>query len=145
MHKKYFISFVLAFLLLIFSCSYSFAAIENSNTKNAVMDAGNSIGQAAVSTKNAIVSGMQDIGNGIETMGNDAMNTIGTTGNDMSNTMWTAESDYTATRTATANNNLLGLSDTAWTWLILGIVGAAIVGLVWYYGSQYERRNYDHD
>lgn len=145
MHKKYFISFLLASLFILFSLSYSFAAVENSNTKNAVMNAGNSIGQAAVSTKNAIVSGIQDIGNGMESLGNDAMNTIGNTGNGMENAMWTAEGNYTATRTATANNNWLGLSDTAWTWLILGIVGAVIVGLVWYYGAQYERRNYDHD
>lgn len=145
MHKKYFVSLILATLLLIFSCSCSFAAVKNSNTKNAVMNAGNSIGQAAVSTKNAIVSGVQDIGNGIGTMGNDAMSAIGNAGNGMANTMWSAEGNYTATKTATANNNLLGLSDTAWTWLILGIVGAAIVGLVWYYGAQYERRNYDHD
>jgi len=74
-------------------------------------------------------------------MENDATNTLGT--ND--GMLDTTDGNYTATRTATTNNNFLGMSDTAWTWLILGIVGAAIVGLVWYYGAQYEHRNYNND
>ena len=52
-----------------------------------------------------------------------------------------ATSDYNATKTST-NSNLMGMSSQSWTWLILGIVGVVIVGLVWYYGAQYEHSNY---
>ena len=37
------------------------------------------------------------------------------------------------------------MSDTMSTWLIMGLVGAVIIGLIWYYGAQYEHRNYDND
>ena len=70
-----------------------------------------------------------------------AGNTVGT----VTGTLDNGRSDYTATRTATTNDNLFGMSNTAWTWLILGIVGIVIVALVWYYGAQYEHRNYDND
>lgn len=45
---------------------------------------------------------------------------------------------YTATRTATTTNTgLFGMdASTMWTWLILAILGVAIVALVWSYGKQ---------
>lgn len=144
MHKRKLITFFALFLFITLSFSYSFALNETSNTKNVMMSAGNSIGNAAVSTKNALTTGMQDIGNGLSNMGSAAMNTMENATNGMTSAFTMENSNYEATRTAT-NNNLLGLSDTAWTWLIVGIIGAAIVGLVWYYGAQYEHKNYDHN
>lgn len=152
MNKKIFITLLVISLLLI-SASCSFAATTAmNNTKNAVMNTGNNIGNAVVNAKNAVVNGTTGIANGAATLGKDAMNTAGTIGNDTRNTVGTTANtlnngndDYTATRTATTNNNLFGMSNSAWTWLILGIVGIAIVGLVWYYGAQYEHRNYDND
>ena len=48
-------------------------------------------------------------------------------------------SSYTATRTATTtNNNFLGMDPNMLTWLIMAIVGAAIIGLVWYYAKEHE-------
>ena len=47
----------------------------------------------------------------------------------------TTNSNYNASRTSTAT--VLGMNATAWTWLIVGIVGVAIVALVWFYGKEH--------
>lgn len=150
--KKKFLFLTLVSLFLITLCSYSFATSNMMNSaKNTVMNAGNAIGNAATSTMNAIGNGVQGIANGAANLGDDAMNGAREMGNDTMNTLdttattlGTQDTDYTATRTGT-DTNLLGLSDTVWTWLILGIVGIAIVGLVWYYGAQYDHKNYSND
>lgn len=153
MNKKILITLSIFCLLIMTICSYSFAANDGmNNAKNAVMNAGNAVGSAVEGAKNAVVDGAKGITNGAATLGKDAANTTKNIGNDAKNTVGTVtgtldngRSDYTATRTATTNDNLFGMSNTAWTWLILGIVGIVIVALVWYYGAQYEHRNYDND
>lgn len=35
----------------------------------------------------------------------------------------------------------MGLNATAWTWLILGIAGIAIIAVVWYYSAQLTSEN----
>ena len=60
-------------------------------------------------------------------------------GNDRTNS-----NTYIATRTSTTDSRFMGMNATAWTWLILGIAGIAIVALVWYYGSQM-RTNHDDE
>ena len=149
MNKKIFISLLLISLFLITFCSYSFAA---TTAGNAVMNAGNSVGNAVKGATNAVVNGARGLTNGTSNIMNDMTNAEGDTENDATNTLatndgmlGTTNGDYTATRTATGNNNLLGMSDTTWTWIILAIVGLAIVALVWYYGAQYEHRNYNND
>ena len=149
MLKKFIaITLITAFLLILTISTYSYA---NTQAGNAVMNAGNSIGNAAMSVKNGVVNGVKSIGNGATRIANDSMNATEDMTNDATNTIEgttgildNGNDDYTATRTAT-NNNILGMSDTTWTWLILGIVGLSIVGLVWYYGAQYEHRNYEND
>ena len=153
MSKRMFSTILIVTLFIISLCSYSFAASDTMNqAKDAVMNAGNSIGSAAVTAKNAVVDGAKDITNGASTVGKDAVNTTEDAGRDGMNVLGDTASvlddgdrDYTATRTATGDSNLLGMSTTTWTWLILGIVGIIIVALVWYYGSQYEHRNYNND
>lgn len=150
--KKKFLFLTLFAFLLISLCSYSFAATNMMNSaKNTVMNAGNAISNAATSTMNAIGNGARDIVNGTETLGNDAINSaekmdsdaMGNFDNAVS-TLGTDSSDYIAERTA-STSNLLGFSNTTWTWLILGVVGIAIVALVWYYGAQYDHRDYSND
>ena len=53
--------------------------------------------------------------------------------------------NYTATRTAADEGTLLGMNATAWTWLIIGMVGIAIIALVWYYSMQHDTidKNYE--
>lgn len=147
MNKKIFITILMFSLLIITTCSYCFAA---PNIKNDVMKAENAVGNVAVTAKNAVVNGTTEIVNGAKNLGKDAVNTTGIIGNDVKNTATSTtgmvtnmgNTNYTATRTSNNNSNLFGLSSAAWTWLILGIVGVVIVGLVWYYGSQYEHRNF---
>lgn len=153
MNKKIFITILMFSIISLSFCSYSFA--ENgamNNAKDAVMNTGNSIGNAVAGATNAVVDGARDLGNTAASAGNSIMNANGDTESDATNTLDNnggmldnTDGNYTATRTSTNNDNLLGLSDNTWTWLILGIVGLAIVGLVWYYGAQYEHRNYTND
>ena len=136
MNKKMFSIILILSLFLISICSFSFAATEALNsTKNAVMNVGNAIG-----------NGVKDVANGAANLGKDAVNTTQAAGNSIAGatSMNNDGMDYTATRTS-ADNTVLGLSSTAWTWLILGIVGIVIVALVWYYGAQYEHKNYNHE
>ena len=112
---------------------------------NAVKNAGNAIGNAAAQTGNTIVSGTRNLLNDVTNIGNDAMNGAENMTGDTATMYSTENDDYTAQRTATGNTGLFGMSDTMSTWLILGIVGAIIIGLVWYYSAQYEHRNYNND
>ena len=55
---------------------------------------------------------------------------------------------YTSTRTSTdiaTDNTVLGMSSTAWTWLILGIATIAIIAVVWYYSMQFTNNNTRND
>ena len=146
MNKKIFFTLLLTLLFIITVCSCSFA---NTNAGNKLMNAGKSVGNAVGDTAGAIVDGAKDLTRGASNM---ITNAKGDIENDATNTLATTDGifgmdddNYTATRTSTANNNLLGMSDTTWTWMILGIVGAIIIALVWYYSSQYEHRNYNND
>ena len=143
MKNKFLISTLLFTLCIVFLCSYSFANNMMQSAGNAVMNAGNAIGNAAKNTGNALVNGTRSLTSGAANLGNDLTNSTDNM-TDNRTTMDTND-DYTAQRTATANTGLFGMSDTMSTWLILGIVGAIIVGLIWYYGSQYEHRNYNND
>lgn len=153
MNKKIFITMFLFSVILLAFCSYSFA--ENgtmNNARNAVMSTGNAVGNVVSGAANAVADGAKDLTNGAAAVGNNMTNANGDTENDATNTLdtnngmfGTTDGNYTAERTATTNNNLFGMSDTTWTWLIMGIVGLTIVGLVWYYGKQYEHRNYSND
>ena len=149
MNKKIFFTLILAVFFLISICSYSLA---NTNAGNKLMNAGKSVGNAIGDTAGAIKDGARDLTNGANNMMNNMTNANGDRESDATNTIGTTDGmfntgngDYTATRTTTGTNNLLGMSDNTWTWLIVGIVGAVIVGLVWYYGSQFEHRNYNND
>ena len=148
MSKKIFLTLLLISLLMLTTC-YSYAATGVGNT---IKEAGNTAGNALAGATGTVVDGARGLANGASNMMKDMINANGDMENDATNTLATTDEmfdnndgDYTATRTATGSNNMLGMSDTTWTWLILGAVGLAIVGLVWYYGAQYEHRNYNND
>ena len=156
MNKKIVFTLLAISLFIISSfCTYTYAANGSTtmdNARNAVMNVGNSIGNAASTAKNAVVNGAEDITDGAAMLGNDAMNGIQnmdmdarTDADSATGVIGNGDDDYTATRTATTtgDTNFLGMSTAAWTWLIIGIAGIIIVALVWYYGSQYEHRNYN--
>ena len=73
-----------------------------------------------------IDNSMKSIGNGIQNAGNTITGAI-----DMS------DGDYTAQRTANeGTGTFLGMDPTMFTWVIMAIVGLAIIALVWMYAKQ---------
>lgn len=142
--KKFFVSTIIfSIILLTFSC-INFAANLSSDVKNVTDSIGNAVANTANGAKNVVENTENTLENGANTMvgttenlTNDAKNMTGYVESSINN----MSDDYTAERTSTTSG-FMGMSSTAWTWLILGIVGLAIVGLVWYYGSQYEHTDY---
>ena len=133
------ISLILSIFIIVLFISSSIVLAES----NMLREAGNSImnaAQGAVSgVENMIKNGANSIMNTTDNMAdNNTTGTEQTNKMDMGATNRNADEDYTATRTAvTSQGNVLGLSTTAWTWLIIAIVGALIVGMVYFYGKQY--------
>ena len=146
MKNKILISTLMLVLCFTFFSSYSFANNTMQSAGNAVKNAGNAIGNAAAQTGNTLVNGTRNLLTDAENMGNTVMNDTKNMATDNTNAIYdTNNDDYTAQRTAVTNTGLFGMSNTMSTWLILGIVGAIIVGLIWYYGAQYEHRDYNND
>ena len=150
--KKFLVSTALL-TILVFCFSYvSFADTIGNNTKHAMNAVGNTLADTATGAKNAITNTKNAVANGA----NNAKNTVADTSkniangaknvtNSMAATLSnTGNNGYTAEKTAT-DTTAMGMSTTSWTWIILGIFGAVIVGLVWFYGAQYEHKNYDND
>ena len=110
-----------------------------------LQDAANGVRDAVGGAENAIEDGAKDIANttkGVTGSAENAMENKDNSGMTQNNNR-TNNSNYIATRTATTNSTFMGMSSTAWTWLIIGIAGIAIVALVWYYGSQIRTSNDD--
>ncbi len=132
--KNKILTTILLFIVLLL-CSASCFANNDTNLGNEVQDsaqksqttlqsAGEGIKNIASDIGNGVQDAAQDVGRGVEDMfdGNDNMRA--STGN------------YTATRTSTDGMTGGAMTNTAWVWLILGIVGVVIVALTWYYVSQ---------
>lgn len=147
--KRFLILSIIFSMILFCFASFSFAASDLAkdaqNTTNAV---GQAIDNTANHAKNAIQNGENKVEGALKSGSNTVMNTTKNTVNGVENAGENVArdiqtSDYDATRTATATtNNFLGMNSTTWMWVILAIVGIAIVALVWYYGAQYEHTNY---
>ena len=152
MYKKIFVA--LAILTIgIFSFSICFA-----NNDHMLEDAANGVRNVVGGAENAIEDGARDIANttkGVTGAAENSMdNATGMTENtnnnnnnnnsEMNGNDRTNSNTYIATRTSTTDSRFMGMNATAWTWLILGIAGIAIVALVWYYGSQM-RTNHDDE
>lgn len=152
MYKKIFVA--LAILTIgIFSFSICFA-----NNDHMLEDAANGVRNVVGGAENAIEDGARDIANTTKSATGAAENSMdnatGMTENtnnnnnnnnsEMNGNDRTNSNTYIATRTSTTDSRFMGMNATAWTWLILGIAGIAIVALVWYYGSQM-RTNHDDE
>lgn len=124
--------------------------------RNFVGGAENTIENAAMGISNTSKNMTGDV---VNTMGGNNDNNNGNTGN-TGNTNTNNNNDdstfmgmgttgdnggYTATRTATGtgadDTTVLGMSSTAWTWLILGITAIGIIAIVWYYSTQFTNVN----
>lgn len=135
MKKKFLISTALFIAFLAFSASYSFASSNMVNTiengaQNIASDVGDIVSRGVDATRNTLEGAGNMISNGVSDVVSGTENgtnkvTMGTT-------------NYNATRTSTGDATFAGMNATAWTWLIVGILGAAIIALVWFYGKQHE-------
>ena len=151
MKKKYLMMITIS-ILLISLTSISFAASTlSNNVKNTTNAIGGAVANTADHAKNALATGKQKVENGLSNAKNAVTDSVEKTTNStknasnaMANTMNNMDNNYNATRTST-DTQFMGMTSQGWTWLILGIVALAIVGLVWYYGRQYEHSSHYTD
>ena len=141
--KKKLLTVAAILVFSIFSCTLCFANDAGqmlqdaaNGVKNAVGGAENVVENAAGGAANTAKNATQGIENGMNNAGNTMKNTT-------SNTRTNTNTGYTATRTSTEPATFMGMTSTAWTWLIMGIAALAIVALVWYYGTQLRSSNYN--
>ena len=141
MVKKVLIITTILSAILFISFSTCFAVENNMSMNTMARDMKN--------MSAGIEGGMQSVANGVgnvtRDLGNGAMNVVNGISEGIQNTaVATTSSNYNASRTSTAT--VLGMNANTWTWLIVGILGVAIVALVWYYGkehSQSSNNNYN--
>ena len=135
MNKK--ISIALGILLsIIFAFTVCFA---NDGLEKAANDVRNVVGGVENTVENAakdVSNVSKDATGGMENTANDGMKD---TKNTITGTMIDRDNNgYTATRTSTdETTNIMGMSSTAWIWLIMGIAAIAIIAIVWYYAMQF--------
>ena len=145
---------IFAISLIIFTLFFSFTCVyatENNmdNVKNNIVDTANNAGNVVKDTTSgaasAINNGLNAIGNTTQNMSNDAMNGVNNAADNMMNgantTANNMNSDFTATRTSTegttdGNNSW---TNNIWTWIIIGIIVVATIGIVWYFVNQNNR------
>ena len=135
--KKFLLSNIIVFLLLLFSFTCVYATDNMQDTKNTLNEISNqtsSMTENMISdTKNNINSAANNIKSNVENM----------TNNDNRNTT-TNNANYNAIRTdAEGNATLFGMNATTWTWIIIGLVGITICALIWYYTSQITSKRYE--
>ncbi len=159
--------FAIITILTITIFSFSVVLATDNNNGGMLQDAANGVRNVVGGAENAIEDGARDIANvskdATGDMENGASNATagGTNANSDSNrstdnnngstdntngatgaTTNGNTGSYTATRTgAEQGATFMGMNSTAWTWLIIGIAGIAIVALVWYYGTQVNNSN----
>ena len=133
MKKKFLLISTLVIILFAITTSAVFANNMVNTVENAAKDvtstAGNMLTTGVDATKNTV----NDISSGTQKAGNNIAAGITNMGNN--NHSGNSGRNYTATRT-NANATWLGMDATMWTWLIMAILGVAIVAMVWFYAKQ---------
>ena len=143
--------FIAQSFLAIDTVAGSIITANAANTvRDAVGNAENTVENAAKDVSNTSKDVTGDIENGAaKTTDNVTNNTISreTTNNTTVTGTTNNTGNYTATRTATTNNQaLFGMNSTTWIWLIMAIVAVAIIGLVYYYSAAVtNKRHYNND
>lgn len=145
MNKKFFVFFGII-LCIIFSFTFCFA--ENNGLQKATNDVRNFLGgvedtaeNVAKDVSNASKDVTGSVENGLDNDMNNRNDTVGYTTSGSEND----GGQYTASRVATDDTTLMGMTSTAWTWLIIGIAAIAIIAVVWYYSMQFTRTSNHHD
>lgn len=148
--KKIIISSLLIFTISLISITTFAATVNNDvksnteNAKNSVMNTANGAKDAVTNVGNSIANSMSDAKNAVVGSTEKAGNSIANVGNTAMASVDNMDNNYDAQRTA-ADATVLGMNTNTWTWLIIAGIGTAIVGLVWYYGAQYEHKDYDNE
>ena len=141
MKKKFYITLLTLVSIIFFSFSYTFAANDMSvvdGIRNVVGGAENVVEDAG----KGVVDGVRNVTSGgenvMENVAGDIGNGVQNTGNKVAGSLRNDNNYYDATRTSTnaAEGTFLGMNSTVWTWLIMAVVGIAIVALVWMYAKQ---------
>ena len=137
MKNKIIIALVLVFIFI--SVTISSFAMDNlangvrnvvGGTENMLENTGNNISSGV---KNAI----NTVTHGTENVVTDVKDGMQNTGNTMTGIMSSNNNgNYNVTRTSSGDVKIAGMTTNAWSWLIMGITGAAIIILVWSYIKQ---------
>jgi len=148
MNKKIFAS-----LAVIISIVFSFSICFANTNESALGNVTNGIRNFVGGTENTMENVASDVSNTSRNMTGDFENTMTantnnafmgmTNGNNNDNNNGNNGNNggYTATRTATDDATVMGMTSTAWTWIILGVAAIAIIAVVWYYSMQFTNNN----
>ena len=144
MNKKIFASIVIV-LCAVFSFTICLATDNNSGLKEATNDVRNFVG----GVENTVEDAAKDVSNTSRDVTGDIENGLNNDSHKNYNNRTTSGSTdnngrYTAARTST-DNNFMGMTSTAWTWLIVGIAAIAIIAVIWYYSMQFTNNNHIND
>ncbi len=142
MNKKIFIGLTIA-LCVIFSFTFCFATDNGNGFEKATNDVRNFVG----GVENTVEDAAKDVSNASKDVTGDMENGLNRNTNRATTGMTNGNNGgYTSTRTSTATDNtVMGMSSTAWTWLILGIAAIAIIAVVWYYSMQFTNNTTRND
>lgn len=146
MNKKILLTTVFI-AILVFSFNCVFATNMVNDAQNTMNDSMNKTGNAVRDAGNGVMNAVNGVVDGTKNAVNELTDDRNTDNNNNNTAMTgstTNNSNYTTTRTAN-DGTMLGMSATTWTWLIMGIVGIAIVALVWYYSMQNDTANRNYE
>lgn len=137
MNKKYFVSLILA-ACVIFSFTFCLANDNGDGLHKATNDIRNFVG----GVEDKVENGARDLSNASKDATGTFENSMNGNDNIRTNNIQGSTSltdnnngRYSATRTST-DNTVMGMSSTAWTWLIVGIAAIAIIAIIWYYSMR---------
>ena len=122
MKRKFLLISTLLIVLLSITASTVFANNALNTIGNVAEDVTSAAGNVLTTGVDAVGNTVDGVATGITNMGNNNRSGNSNTG-------------YTATRTNT-NATWLGMDATMWTWLIMAILGVAIVAMIWFYAKQ---------
>ena len=133
MKRKFLLISTLLIVLLSITASTVFANNALNTIGNVAEDVTSAAGNVLTTGVDAVRNTVDDVANGTMRASNNVATGITNMGNN--NRSGNGNTGYTATRTNT-NATWLGMDATMLTWLIMAILGVAIVAMIWFYAKQ---------
>ena len=133
MKRKFLLISTLLIVLLSITTSTVFANNALNTIGNVAEDVTSAAGNVLTTGVDAVGNTVDNVANGTMRAGNNVATGITNMGNN--NRSGNGNTGYTATRTNT-NATWLGMDATMWTWLIMAILGVAIVAMILFYANQ---------